>query len=197
MMPIMDGYELLEKLKSNEKWRNIPVIMLTARAAIDDKLKALRIGVDDYILKPFNEGELLARIENLLSNAIQRQVSHLVEEEIIIEKASITQADAKWLQHLEELILDNIGKFAMTSDWLTKELFISRTQLFLKIKQLTGLTLQQYIKEIRLEKARIYLQNRTYSTVKEVVYAVGLKDTKSFSKNFKKRFGKSPSEYLG
>ena len=68
MMPVMDGFQLLEKLKGDDRWRHIPVVMLTARADMRDKLRALRIGVDDYVLKPFEEDELLARVENLLSN---------------------------------------------------------------------------------------------------------------------------------
>ncbi|MBK9337871.1 MAG: response regulator [Lewinellaceae bacterium] len=75
MMPVMDGYRLLEQLKSNEATRHIPVVMLTARAEAQDKLKALRIGVDDYLLKPFDEEELLVRIENLLRNAANRQAA--------------------------------------------------------------------------------------------------------------------------
>ena len=72
MMPIMDGYQLLEKIKNTVNLRHIPVIMLTARVALDDKLKALRIGVDDYLNKPFNEEELLVRIENLVQNSKNR-----------------------------------------------------------------------------------------------------------------------------
>ena len=73
MMPIMDGFEFLEKVKINEKWRHIPFIMLIARAEMQDTLKALRVGVDDCLLKPFDEEELLARIENLIANAELRQ----------------------------------------------------------------------------------------------------------------------------
>ena len=197
----MDGFQLLKILKSKDYFRTIPVIMLTARAESKDKMKALRIGVDDYLLKPFDEEELLVRIQNLLANAAQRQIENTFFSESRtndIEENTITigEADSEWLETLETLILNNIGKFAITGDWIAQELYISRTQLFSKVKQLTGLTLQQYIKEIRLEKARTYLQNQTYSSVKEVVYAIGLKDPKTFTKNFKSRFGKLPSEFL-
>lgn len=80
---------------------------------------------------------------------------------------------------------------------IAQALFIGRTQLFQKVKQLTGLTLNQYIKEVRLNRARDLLVNPEITTsVKQVAYSVGFKDTKNFSRNFKKRFGKSPSEYL-
>lgn len=199
MMPIMDGYEFLETLKSHDVFRYIPVIMLTARAESRDRLKALRIGVDDYIIKPFDEEELLVRIENLLANVSSR--IGLLNTTIPKETSTpppplMSQEDSEWLEKLETYILQTIGQFDVNSEQIAQELFISRTQLFKRVKRLTGLTLSQYIKQIRLEKARMYLTNRKYSTIKQVAYAVGLKDAKTFSQNFKKRYGKLPSEYL-
>ena len=195
MMPLMDGFELLEKLKSDNRWKGLPVIMLTARAALQDKLKALRIGVDDYMLKPFEEEELLARVANLISNYREREkiVQETAEED---QFNGITGEDRQWLEDLESYVQKNAGNFNLTADMMADAMALSRTQLFRKIKQLTGLTPSQYVQEVRFSHARILLENRTFSTVKAVAYEVGFKHVKNFSQQFKKRYGKSPSEYL-
>ncbi|MEN0006280.1 MAG: ATP-binding protein [Bacteroidota bacterium] len=201
MMPVLDGFQLVTALKANASFRTIPIIMLTARAESKDKLTALRIGVDDYLLKPFDEEELLVRIENLLSNAAHRRsYLHEMDQEgttTAKEAATISPADSEWLVQLEDVLQASLGDFKLSADKVAQALFIGRTQLFQKIKRLTGLTPNQYIKEVRLNRARdLLIDADTTTSVKQVAYEVGFKDTKNFSRNFKKRFGKSPSEYL-
>jgi signal transduction histidine kinase/DNA-binding response OmpR family regulator/streptogramin lyase len=195
MMPMMDGFELLEKLKSNPALSNLPVIMLTARAALQDKLKALRIGVDDYMHKPFEEEELMARVHNLINNYREREKTafEIPNEDKLV---GVSGEDRAWLEELESYTRQNAGKFNLTADMMADEMVLSRTQLFRKIKQLTGLTPSQYVQEVRFSNARILLEDKTYSTVKAVAYEVGFKHVKNFSQQFKKRYGKSPSEYL-
>lgn len=195
MMPVMDGFELLEKLKSSDRLSGLPVVMLTARAALQDKLKALRIGVDDYMLKPFDEEELLARVSNLITNYRERTKTALetTEEE---KFAGVTGEDRTWLEELETFTQQNAGNFNLTADMMADEMALSRTQLFRKIKQLTGLTPTQYVQEVRFSQARSLLEDKAYSTVKAVAYEVGFKHVKNFSQQFKKRYGKSPSDYL-
>ncbi len=207
MMPVMDGYQFANIMKSKEHLWHIPIVMLTAKADFGDKIKALRIGVDDYIIKPFEEDELFARIDNLLSNSFRRKAIAIepqeeetaVSEEKLIDDQipELSLEDAEWLERLEETILNNLTNFSLTADSLSGLMATSRAQLFRRIKKLTGLTLSQYILEIRLSKARTYLETREYTSVKAVAYAVGLKHVKNFSQQFKKRFGKSPSKYLG
>ncbi len=203
MMPIMDGFQLLEKLKSNDHWRHIPIIMLTARAAMSDKLKALRIGVDDYLTKPFEEEELLARIGNLLRNRKERKV--WIEQENtqikdpakqLSETAVLSQENAEWLIELERIIKDNQKDSLFNVERLSDLLFLSRRQLQRRIKQCTGLSPLQYIQESRLQLARELLERRSKSSVKATSYEVGIKDVKYFSQQFKKRFGKLPSAYF-
>lgn len=203
MMPVMDGYQLLEKLKSDPQFHSIPFIMLTARAELKDKLKALRIGVDDYLLKPFEEEELVARIENLLKNSLERaniQLSDTFEapddSTISNDSKSLTPEDLEWLTQFEALVNEKITDLSFTIDDLPQLMAISRTQLFRRLKKLTGLTPNQYIREVRLQKARQLLEENAYSTVKEVCYAVGFRKTQYFSKLFLNRFGKIPSDYL-
>ncbi|MEM7368451.1 MAG: ATP-binding protein [Bacteroidota bacterium] len=206
MMPVMDGFQLLDQLKAHDVWRSIPVVMLTARAAMADKLKALRIGVDDYMTKPFEEEELLARIENLLRNAQERRIvkesgfaegPSASEEETEQEKViPISAEDREWLEKLEQLTKAFIPNFGFTLDVLGHEIGYSRRQLHRKIKALTGLNPNQYIVEVRMQQARMLLETQGVTTVKAASYEVGMKDTKYFSKLFKQRFGKSPSAFF-
>ncbi len=198
MMPVMDGYQLLEKLKSDERWRSIPVVMLTARAALDDKLKALRIGVDDYMLKPFEEEELIVRIENLLSNRQERQ-KQIAESPKTLQgeaTAPVSQVDLEWLKKVEQAMQAQINNSQFTIDQLAHSLFISERQFSRKIKKLTGLTPNKYIREIKLQKARALLEMRRYNTVSETCLAVGFSKAEYFSQLYKKRFGKLPSSYF-
>jgi len=203
MMPIMDGFQLLRKLKSSDAWRHIPVVMLTARAELADKLKALRIGVDDYLTKPFEEAELLARVANLLHNFKERKdwLNNNVE---LANDASKPKApspilsiqDVEWLKALEQITQAYFQDATFNVERLTELLFLSRRQLQRRIKQLTGLSPNQYIQEARMSEARQLLENRSKSSVKAVSFSVGIRDVKYFSQQFKKRFGKLPSSYL-
>jgi len=203
MMPIMDGFQLLEKLKSSDNWRHIPVVMLTARAELSDKLKALRIGVDDYLTKPFEEEELMTRVSNLLENHKQRElwVENIARpsEERTTQKTISTifsEEDVKWLKQLEEVVQNHQSNSTFNVKRLAGLVFLSRSQLQRRVKQLTGLSPIQYIQEARMLKARNLLETRKKSSVKAVTYAVGIRDVRYFSQQFKKRFGKSPSSYL-
>lgn len=199
MMPLMNGFELLEKLKSSDEYRHIPVMMLTARADMKDKLKALRIGVDDYILKPFNETELNIRINNNINNYKNRAaiIEENQETEDTIDTAiKMSQDDQVWLENLENCINKYIDKFDLNASFITDELFISRSQLFKKTKLFTGLTFNQYVRETRLQKAKSLLEIKHVSSVKVLSYSVGFRHTNYFSKLYTERFGKRPSDYF-
>ena len=207
MMPIMDGYQLLERLKATEQYQFIPVIMLTALAQADHKLKALRIGVDDYMLKPFSEEELMARIANLLQHAHLRQ-QFIQENPVRVAESDapsteteaapieLSQTDIAWLEELENITLKNLGNFNLSVEHLATEMAQSRWQLNRHLKTLTGLSPRQYLLETRLNQARTLLEQRGYKSVKAITYTVGIKGLDHFSRQFKARFGKSPSEYL-
>lgn len=198
MMPVMDGFALLEYLKSDSSLQFIPVVMLTARAGNEDRLKALRIGVDDYLTKPFEEEELLARIKNLLTNAQMRQ--HILKEEgITTVDNSIfrSQEDLEWLNRLEMESLLHIANANFTIDNLADQMHISRAQFFRRVQLLTGMTPLQYIQAIKYNYARSLLEQKKVNSVKAAAAAIGVAKVQYFSAQFKERFGKSPSEYLG
>lgn len=197
MMPVMDGYQLLEKLKSGDATRHIPVIMLTARAEAQDKLKALRIGVDDYLTKPFDEEELLARIENLLKN----QAARLEEIPSAAESGEtipiMSQPDREWLENFEGYVQEHFASDILTVPMMANEFAMSESTLLRQLKRLTGLSPIQYLQEIRLDEARRLLENRIYDSIAQVASKVGYDDARSFSRSFRQRFGKLPSEMLG
>ncbi|GAB3953521.1 hybrid sensor histidine kinase/response regulator transcription factor [Spirosoma harenae] len=197
MMPIMDGFELLETLKAHPTYRTIPVIMLTARTEAADKLRALRLGVDDYLLKPFNESELTARVTALLQNRRNRQIAlddqPLEPEE---ELPAISADEQHWLEKLEELMAGRLGQFDLNADELADELAMTRRTLYRTIKRLTGLTPAQYMAEARFQEARRLLETRQVSSVKQVAYRVGYRKVTYFSQVYQQRFGKKPIDYL-
>ena len=196
MMPVMDGYQLLEALKSNDATRHIPVIMLTARADVRDKLKALRIGVDDYLTKPFDEEELLVRIENLLQNRAARQEA-ATETDTDIEPApaTLSSGDAAWLEKFEAFVRNNLSNDTLAVPVLAYEFAMSESTLLRQLKRLTGLSTVQYLQEIRLDEARRLLETRSNDSIAQVASQVGYGEVRFFSRVFKQRFGKSPSEY--
>lgn len=193
MMPEMDGFTLLNHIKKHASFSNIPVVMLTARTGIHDKLQALLLGVHDYLTKPFEENELLIRIENLLTWA---QVRTLEEDEEEEKESSTFSQKEVWLKDVDSWV----GKHFQSSeirmlDWAVS-LNLSESQFRRKIKQASGLTPQQYLQEYRLKTAQVILENQEMSTVAEVAFEVGFSAADYFSKVFHKRFGKLPSQYL-
>ncbi len=204
MMPIMDGFELLKSLKSSDDFRHIPVMMLTARVELRDKLTALRIGVDDYVLKPFHEVELKIITRNLV-NKFQERVAHIgksKQKEVVIDKEKtplelkMSKNDIAFLQSLETFVINNIGRYKLTAETIAEALLTSRAKLFRRVKALTTLTLNEYVNEVRLQKAKSLLEDKAVSSVKEITHAVGFKQSSYFSKIYAARFGKRPSDYM-
>ncbi|WP_164914222.1 hybrid sensor histidine kinase/response regulator transcription factor [Aquimarina sediminis] len=193
MMPRMDGLQLLEQIKSQPKTEYIPIVMLTAIVTYEDKLKALTIGVDDYLTKPFETQELLARIRYILKNQKERKkwTPQLLENE-----KEIISADKRFLGLAEEIVVKAISNHQYSVQDMAIELNISQRQLYRKIKATSGLSPLQFIREIRLQRARVLFENNAMETIAEVMYSVGFQQSNYFARVYKKRFGKLPSEYL-
>ena len=196
-MPLMDGYELLKVLKQDEQLQQLPVIMLTAKVKEKSKLKALRMGVDDYLTKPFSPTELTLRIQNLLNNYQQRVVYQKAYYEVAPQFEDAISADQSWLQELENKALEALEKqLDLTIPYLSNTMAISQRQLARRIKLLTGLTVGKYIQEIKLQKARYLLENRIIQSVAEAAYLSGFKSPSHFNKIYFRYYGKNPSTYL-
>jgi transcriptional regulator GlxA family with amidase domain len=181
--------------------------MLTARADLADKLHALRMGVDDYMLKPFDEEELAARVENLLRFAAlrSRNPKASVEKPGHANPVSDTAGDFEpstahflsetnmsWLKALEELTRANLENPFLSVEFLAERMNISSRHLQRQLKSISGLTMNQYLQEARLQYSR-HLLERSDLLVKQVSAKVGYKDTKHFARLYRERFGKSPS----
>lgn len=191
MMPVMDGYKLLDALKSNAKTEKIPVIMLTAREEKDARLKALKVGVDDYMTKPFSEEELKVRIENLLKKAEIRKKSREELGDDLSE--GILAEDNAWLSNFDNYIKGIYLNHHINIPEIANEFAMSESGLLRKLKRLTGYSPQQYIQELRLQEAYLLLRRGTHS-VQTVAYKMGYKDPRTFSRAFKNRFGTLPSD---
>ncbi|MEL6972877.1 MAG: response regulator, partial [Bacteroidota bacterium] len=196
MMPIMDGMELAKHVKANEDWWSTPIVILTARQSSDVKLDALRIGVDDYLTKPFREEELLVRISNLIQNRRNRGL--ITEEETVDDTPTvdISPTDLNWLEQLEAVISDQLAnpKFKLVE--AASSMNMSYRRLQQKLKAITGLTPKQYQRSIKLAKARELLKSGQVQTVTEVMYQLGFDNHHYFSKLYREEFGVMPSEEL-
>lgn len=214
MMPEMDGFTLLETLKQTEAFCTIPVIMLTALTDKEHRLKALNTGVDDYITKPFSKDELIARTTNLISNAAARlelsthpNTASLFETEGVQagdantgaeedKTIHVSPADLVWLADVETEVRKHIGKTDLNLYMLSDAIAISERQLFRRIKAITGLTPNKYIRTIRLQIAREAIESGKYRTISEVSYAAGFDTPAYFSKLFKEHYGRDVGELL-
>ena len=198
MMRGMDGLELVKNLKVSKKYNNIPILMLTARSLNSDKIKALRVGIDDYLIKPVSDEVLKKRIAFLLNNKEeQEEFEASFSSSISDEKGlELSPTDQKWLFEMEQIIFPIIPDFDLTLERVAKLGNTNSKQLNRKIKATTGLTAKKYIQEIRYWEARRMLETKEYDSVKAVCFSVGFKDQKNFSRKFKERFGVYPSQYL-
>ena len=166
-------------------------------------MSALTIGVDDYLTKPFSVPELMIRIQNLLYNYHQRKEMISSVDEIIIksqsqkqEEIQINGEDKKWIENLKSTIHNSLGETTLSVEDLAASVFLSSRQMSRKVKSITGLTPARMVREVQLNKARNILEEQTSSSVNDLAFQCGFEHSTTFSKLFKKRFGKSPSEYL-
>lgn len=198
MLPEIDGLEFIKKIREGEN--KVPVLILTARNLLSDKLKALNIGGDDYLVKTVDEEILIQRIEYLLQknkNVLNAGQINLINSSPIHQIVKdISKYDQEWLLKFEQITLPKIHEFNLNIDELAALMNMSATHLFRKMKTITGLTPKKYIQEIRFWEARRLLELSQVDSVKAASLSVGFKDPKNFSKNFKDRFGDYPSAFL-
>ncbi|MBC8489705.1 MAG: tetratricopeptide repeat protein [Bacteroidetes bacterium] len=195
MMPGMDGMELCQKLKTDERTSHIPVIMLTALAEIEDKIKGLETGADDYIAKPFNRQELITRAQNLIGQRKKLRERFSREVKIQPKDITVTSADEKFLLKIISVVEDNLSDPDLNVEHLVTKANMSRSQLHRKIKALTDQTTTEFIRTIRLKRAAKLLEQH-YGTIAETIYAVGFNSLSYFTKCFHKQFNMTPKEYI-
>ena len=199
MMPVKDGFDLCNTLKSDERTSHIPIVLLTARAAVDDRLTGLRRGGDAYLVKPFQREELLLVLGNLLQT--RRRLQHYYSQRALgnpsPDPAPTDGADAREdqfvanLRHTLELHLDDV---ALDTTLICQLMGMSRNALYRKVMALTGLSVIPYLRALRLQKAEALLLNSTLS-VAEIADAVGFDNPRYFSRVFSEEKGVSPSHF--
>lgn len=195
-MPVMDGFELCSKLKQEERTSHIPVILLTAMAANMHQIGGLEAGADIYLTKPFSIQVLELSVKNLLAGREALKERYSKQVMLMPRKLELESPDEKFLNKLMKLVEDNLEDPEFNVSSLVVEIGMSQTVLYKKIKALTDLSITDFIKSVRLKRAAQLLEDNQLS-IAEIAYSVGFNDRKYFSKEFKKQFGKSPSDYVG
>ncbi|MDT7831846.1 ATP-binding protein [Flavobacteriaceae bacterium S356] len=193
MMPRVDGFELRELLNQIPEKKDIPFILITAKSLEVDKLKGFQLGINDYIIKPFNKNELLARVRNLIENNKVKKEWHAKHQDLFEKDASF---DVKLLEKVQKIVASNIMNEDFKVDVIAKEIGYSQRQLSRLLKQYTGMSPVKFILEIRLQKAYQLLKDKTHKTLAEVKYNIGISSTPYFNSKFKQRFGVKPSEFI-
>ena len=195
MMPVMDGLEFTEQLKTNTATSHIPVIMLTAKNLEEHRAEGYEHGADSYITKPFHSKVLLARIENLLR---QRQLLKNLyqgaqEAEKEISESHLEDRDKQFLKQLQAIIQQNLSDSEFGVEDMGQQIGLSRVQLYRKVKAMTGSSVVDLLRKARLAKAKRLLETRSMS-VSEVAYDVGFSAPSYFTKCFKDEYGMLPGD---
>ena len=242
-MPVMDGLEMIRQIKENNNICHIPIIVLSAKASLDDRIAGLEQGIDDYITKPFSATYLQARVENLLIQRKKLQsfyrdsLMHInmaaVPEDLPVSAEGesreenrtepeqeaqpavpdMSPNDRKFMDKLVDLMEQNMDNGELVVDDLVRELAVSRSVFFKKLKTLTGLAPIEFIKEMRIKRAAQLIetgefnisvedreiqscfQTKVFDFGSQISYMVGINDPRYFSKCFKAQVGMTPTEY--
>ena len=193
MMPQVDGYELVRQIRSHELTSHIPVIMLTAKAAEEEKLEGLEVGVDAYLIKPFSIRELQVRVNKLIEMRQQLLQKRRQRPQMTAPEPAITSVDADFLQRLQAIVEENLEDESFQVPALCRAVAIGERQLYRKLHALLGITPAAYIRHVRLDRARQLLEKGA-GTVSEITFMVGYTNTSAFARAFREAFGMAPSE---
>jgi DNA-binding response OmpR family regulator/anti-sigma regulatory factor (Ser/Thr protein kinase) len=193
MMPGMDGYELTRALKEDERTSHIPVILLTARAESESRIKGLETGADDYLTKPFDAKELLTRIRNLIE--LRRKLREKFSRGVELKpgEVAVTSLDDLFLNRVMAAVEKNMAREEFVVEDFAREVFLSRIQLYRKLRALTNMTPVEFIKRMRLQRARELLE-KNFGTVAEIADSVGFSNHSYFARCFQEQFGVPPAE---
>lgn len=194
MMPGMDGIAFTHLLKSEPTTCHIPILLLTARTLEADQIMGLKTGADDYITKPFNLETLSLKVKNQLRYRTKLQEKFKLKVSVAPSEISPESPDEKLLKKVLQYVEDNISDSDLKVDSICDSIGLSRTQLYRKIKALTGFSMADLVRELRLKRAQQLLKEKKFN-ITEIAYMVGFSDPDYFRKSFKARFGQSPTEY--
>ena len=195
MMPEMDGYELTDHIKHNEIYSHLPIILLTAKTTEEDQQKALLTGADGYIRKPFKIRDLQLHIDNLIANRqrIYAETPTLEEEESI---DNMNPDDKEFLDRASQCVYKNISDTDYDREAFAADMGTSVSTLYNRLRELTGKSIANYIRDIRIQEACKIAKNERNTRVSDIAYRVGFRDAKYFATAFKRITGKQPKEYF-
>jgi signal transduction histidine kinase/DNA-binding response OmpR family regulator len=197
MMPNVNGIQLTDRIKSDERTSHIPVVLLTAKADDESKIEGLQTGADDYLAKPFSIPELKIRISNLIVQRKKLAAKYRTAFAIPISAPLVPQElslDEKFLTKARHIVETHIGDNGFGVEQMASEVHLSRAQLFRKLKAIANLSPNEFINEIRLQKAAELIRLRA-DGLTQISYRVGYSEQSYFAKRFRKKFGVTPSEY--
>ena len=205
MMPVMDGITLCRQLKEDVRTSHIPIILLTAKDSLQDKEEGYEVGADSYLTKPFSASLLRSRINNLLESRkklitqfqaqpVSGNQTDLNEKRIIIAEA-LSKLDNEFIEKITLLIEENLSSEKIDITYLSDKMCMSGSTLYRKMKALTGLSTNEYIRKVKMQNAERLLLEGKFN-ISEIAYKVGMNSTGYFRQCFKEEFGVSPSDYL-
>ncbi|MFZ6009286.1 MAG: response regulator transcription factor, partial [Bacteroidota bacterium] len=190
----MNGIELCRKIKTDQRTSHIPIILLTARTAEEQKLEGFDTGANDYITKPFNFEILQARIKNLIAQRERLQKMFQKQIDVKASDVAVTSLDERLIQKAIKVVEDHMANPEFSVEEFSRELGMSRVHLYKKLLSLTGKSPIEFIRTIRLQRAAQLLK-KSQLTVSEIAYQVGFNNPKYFTKYFKEQFNVLPSLY--
>lgn len=208
MMPVMDGLTMIHQIKQDTSVSHIPIIILSAKASLEDKLQGLREGIDDYITKPFSATYLKQRVANIISQRRLLQQNYLQQMEQVtavpengqrhgqfqLQSPEIVDNDKEIMNKLMAYLEEHIGDSELNANDLARELGLGRTVFYGKMKSIVGMAPLDFVRHLRMQRAE-ELVEKSNATFSEIAYSVGFTDPKYFTKCFKKETGMTPSEY--
>ena len=196
MMPRMNGLELTQRIREDERTSHIPVIILTARADDESRLTGLTHGADEYLSKPFLMEELQIRVHNILEQ--KRRLAEKLKDDLMLTtplpEPGEPSMDEKLILKFKSIIEDNLSNPSLSVEMLAEKMNLSRAHLFRKVKALINISPSEFINDLRLQRAAQMIRSRT-DNVSQIGYAVGYNEQSYFSKRFRKKFGMSPKDY--
>ena len=195
MMPVMDGIKLCKNIKQNIRTCHIPVIILSAKTDIKDQLEGLQVGADDYISKPFSIAVLTSKIQNMMRTRRHMLEKYAKSLEVEPEKITFNAMDEELLKRAVSIVEENIDNFEFSTDEFAQKMNMSRSNLHLKLKAITGESAIDFIRKVRFKRATELLKSGRY-TVTEVSSMVGFNSSSYFATCFKKYIGCLPTEYI-
>ncbi len=197
MMPVLDGIEMCKIMKNDVRTSHIPVVLLTAKGSVHDQKTGYDAGADSYLTKPFSSNLLMSRLKNILEARKKYWLANSTEfkgkQQLLND--SIGELDKDFLKKLTEVIEGNLEDEEMNISYVAAQMNMSHSTLYRKIKALTNLTANEFIRKVRIQFAEQLLLTNKYN-ISEIMYRIGINSSSYFRQCFKEEFGLNPSEYL-